>query len=59
MAEVGGALGAFLKTMDNLNLSQNGNALTSSYFGRTLTSNVDGTDHGWGSHHFAFGGLIN
>ena len=27
-------------------------------FGRTLTSNSDGTDHGWGSHHFVVGGAV-
>ena len=31
---------------------------TMSDFGRTLTENGDGTDHGWGSHHFAFGGAV-
>jgi uncharacterized protein (DUF1501 family) len=44
--------------MDNLNLSKNVLTFTSSDFGRRLTSNGDGTDHGWGSHHFAFGGPI-
>ena len=32
---------------------------TMSDFGRTLTENGDGTDHGWGSHHFAFGGSVS
>ena len=31
---------------------------TMSDFGRTLTENGDGTDHGWGSHHFVFGGSV-
>ena len=31
---------------------------TASEFGRTLTSNGDGTDHGWGSHHFVSGGAV-
>ena len=31
---------------------------TASDFGRTLTSNSDGTDHGWGSHHFVVGGSV-
>ena len=31
---------------------------TGSDFGRTLTSNGDGTDHGWGSHHFVMGGAV-
>lgn len=31
---------------------------TASDFGRTLTSNGDGSDHGWGSHHFVMGGAV-
>ena len=32
---------------------------TASDFGRTMTSNGDGTDHGWGGHHFVLGGAVN
>ncbi len=32
---------------------------TASEFGRTLTSNGDGTDHGWGSHAMIMGGAVN
>ena len=31
---------------------------TASDFGRTFASNGDGTDHGWGSHHFIMGGAV-
>lgn len=31
---------------------------TASDFGRTLKSNGSGSDHGWGSHHFAMGGSV-
>jgi len=31
---------------------------TGSDFGRTFTSNGDGTDHGWGAHHFVYGGAV-
>jgi len=31
---------------------------TASDFGRTFTSNGDGTDHGWGAHHFVVGGAV-
>jgi len=34
-------------------------AFTASDFGRTLSSNGDGSDHGWGSHHFVMGGAVN
>jgi uncharacterized protein (DUF1501 family) len=33
-------------------------AFTASDFGRTLASNGDGSDHGWGSHHFVVGGAV-
>ncbi len=33
-------------------------SFTASDFGRTLTSNSNGTDHGWGSHHFVVGGAV-
>ena len=29
--------------------------MTASEFGRTLATNGDGTDHGWGAHHFIVG----
>lgn len=31
---------------------------TASDFGRTLTSNGDGSDHGWGSHQLVMGGAV-
>jgi uncharacterized protein (DUF1501 family) len=31
---------------------------TASEFGRSLVSNGDGTDHGWGGHHFVIGGAV-
>lgn len=31
---------------------------TASDFGRTLASNGDGSDHGWGAHHFVMGGGV-
>ncbi|MEO1042745.1 MAG: DUF1501 domain-containing protein [Pseudomonadota bacterium] len=31
---------------------------TLSEFGRTLSANATGTDHGWGGHHFVLGGAV-
>jgi uncharacterized protein (DUF1501 family) len=31
---------------------------TASDFGRTFPSNGQGSDHGWGGHHFIFGGAV-
>ena len=33
-------------------------AFTASDFGRALSSNGNGTDHGWGGHHFVVGGAV-
>lgn len=32
---------------------------TASDFGRTMTANGDGSDHGWGGEHFVLGGAVN
>ncbi len=44
-------------------LQQNGlldqvTLFTASDFGRTLKSNGPGSDHGWGGHHYVFGGAV-
>lgn len=41
------------KTLANL-----ATAFTASDFGRSMTANNGGTDHGWGSHHFVLGGDV-
>jgi len=41
-----------------LNAAQKVTLFTASDFGRTLTVNGDGTDHGWGGHHFVIGGAV-
>jgi len=33
-------------------------AFTASDFGRSMTANNGGSDHGWGSHHFVLGGAV-
>ncbi len=45
--------------MVNMGLGSQVTSFTISDFGRTLTCNSDGTDHGWGSHHFVVGGAVN
>jgi len=55
-------LGQALEYFDGLMVANGmGNQVTTftaSDFGRTLTSNSNGTDHGWGSHHFVVGGAV-
>jgi len=52
------ALAGFQNAMDMYGLSENVTSFTASDFGRTLTSNGDGTDHGWGNHMLAMGGAV-
>jgi uncharacterized protein (DUF1501 family) len=47
-----------LETLGGVELCSQVTVFTASDFGRTFLSNGDGTDHGWGSHHFVFGGAV-
>ena len=53
------ALMYFQATIDELGLSESITTFTASDFGRSLTSNGDGTDHGWGNHHMVLGSAVN
>jgi uncharacterized protein (DUF1501 family) len=52
------AMAAFQLQMKALNIDDKVTAFTASDFGRTLSSNGNGADHGWGSHHFVVGGAV-
>lgn len=52
------ALMYFQATIDELGLSDSITTFTASDFGRSLTSNGDGTDHGWGNHHMVLGNAV-
>ncbi|HEY1579980.1 MAG TPA: DUF1501 domain-containing protein [Terracidiphilus sp.] len=58
LSQLGGALEYFDGQMVAMGLGNQVTTFTASDFGRTLTSNSDGTDHGWGSHHFVVGGSV-
>lgn len=58
-ALVANAMAAFYQTTANMGVADKVTAFTASDFGRTLQSNDDGSDHGWGSHHFVMGGAVN
>lgn len=53
------AMKSFQDTIDAAGLSHSVTTFTASDFGRTLSSNTTGTDHGWGSHHMVMGGAVN
>ena len=55
---IDGAVKAFYDASVELGVADKVTLFTASDFGRTLTSNGDGTDHGWGSHHFVVGGAV-
>ena len=52
------ALGAFQTALDDMGLSDRVVTFTGSDFGRTLTSNGSGTDHGWGGNTLVMGGPV-
>jgi uncharacterized protein (DUF1501 family) len=58
MTALNSALNAFYQTTVNLGVADKVTSFTASDFGRTLTSNGDGSDHGWGSHHIVVGGAV-
>ncbi|MCE7949722.1 MAG: DUF1501 domain-containing protein [Xanthomonadales bacterium PRO7] len=53
------SLAGFYNALASVGLADKATAFTCSDFGRTMTSNDGGTDHGWGSHHFVVGGAVN
>jgi len=58
LSQLGAAFEYFDQLMITAGLSSNVTLFTASDFGRTLTANSDGTDHGWGSHHIVAGGGV-
>ncbi|MEM7082065.1 MAG: DUF1501 domain-containing protein [Pseudomonadota bacterium] len=58
LTQIDGAVSAFQAEMIAQGLSQQVTLFTASDFGRTLAVNGDGTDHGWGGHHFVVGGAV-
>jgi len=57
-SELSAALSFFQGRIDALGRSNEVTTFTASDFGRSLKSNGDGTDHGWGNHLMAMGGAV-
>jgi uncharacterized protein (DUF1501 family) len=57
-ARLAHAMRYFDTTLIGMGASNKVTTFTASDFGRTFTSNGDGTDHGWGAHHFVMGGAV-
>lgn len=58
LGQVGDAMAAFYRATQTMGIASQVTAFTASDFGRTLVSNDDGSDHGWGSSQFAMGGAV-
>ena len=58
LQQVDEAMAAFYNATLELGVANQVTTFTASEFGRTLSSNGDGSDHGWGSHHFVMGGAV-
>lgn len=58
LAALSRALGAFDAVTRELGVDQTVTTFVSTEFGRSLTSNGDGSDHAWGNHLFALGGAV-
>nr|CBA31080.1 hypothetical protein Csp_C26760 [Curvibacter putative symbiont of Hydra magnipapillata] len=59
LGKVSEAMTAFYNATVEMGVDSKVTTFTASDFGRTLASNGDGSDHGWGSHHFVVGGAVN
>jgi uncharacterized protein (DUF1501 family) len=57
-AQISQAMAAFYNATVELGVANSVTAFTASDFGRTLDSNGQGSDHGWGAHHMVVGGAI-
>ena len=58
LLQVDVALKAFYDVTVELGVQNSVTTFTASDFGRTLTSNGKGSDHGWGAHHLVMGGAV-
>ncbi len=59
LAQISAALGAFYAATKELGVDKQVTSFTMSDFARTFQPNSNnGSDHGWGSHHFVVGGAV-
>jgi uncharacterized protein (DUF1501 family) len=58
LTSVGKSVAYFQQAMEALGVADKVTLFTASDFGRALLNNGDGTDHGWGGHHFIVGGAV-
>ena len=56
---ISAGLEEFRDALVELDVYDDVTTFTTSDFGRTLTSNGKGSDHGWGGHHIVMGGAVD
>ncbi len=56
--DISDSIAALFTATREMGLENDVTIFTAADFGRTLTINGDGTDHGWGGHHFVVGGAV-
>jgi len=56
---VNNAMSEFNTVLNELGVQNDVTTFTVSEFGRTLTSNGNGSDHAWGGHQMVMGGAVN
>ncbi len=59
LTQLSQGIDAFYRETIAQGIANNVTTFTASDFGRSLAVNGDGTDHGWGGHHFVVGGAVN
>ena len=58
LTQLSQAFAAFHAATAEIGVADSVTAFTASDFGRSLAVNSDGTDHGWGGHHFVVGDAV-
>lgn len=59
LPELSAALGEFYQALQQMGMFENVTTFTVSDFGRTLTSNGNGSDHAWGGNAMVMGGSVD
>ncbi len=58
LKKLNGALSSFHKTTKELKVEDSVTTFTASEFGRSYSTNGDGTDHAWAGHNLVMGGAV-
>ena len=56
--QLNNGLASFQETIKELGVAEQVTTFTASDFGRTVTINGDGSDHGWSGHYLVMGGAV-